>query len=97
MRSAIIISALTALAVAAPRPQDIQFDLVDAAPDPEIVTPPTDVASETVAIVPVAAAITVADASVTDAAQAKKKRSGLEKRDGDCKAQPAGTGPQVST
>ncbi|KAH7356775.1 hypothetical protein BKA65DRAFT_579831 [Rhexocercosporidium sp. MPI-PUGE-AT-0058] len=98
MRSTIIISAFAALAVAAPRPQDIQFDLVDIAADPEIVTPPTDIAVDNVAVIPAAAAVQVADASVTDVAQARpKEKRDLQKRDGDCTPEPAGTGPRVSS
>lgn len=75
MRSTIFLSAFAALAIAAPRPQDIQFDLVDVASDPEIVTPPTDVVVDNIAVLPAASAVHVADASVTDVAQAKQKRS----------------------
>ncbi|KAL2073289.1 hypothetical protein VTL71DRAFT_10613 [Oculimacula yallundae] len=94
MRSTIILSAFAALALAAPRPQEIEFDLVDAAPDAEIVTPPTDVSVDNVASLPVAEVVKAAAASVTDVAQAEKRA--LRKRDGDCSAEPAGTGPRVS-
>ena len=102
MRSTIFVSAFAALAIAAPRPQDIQFDLVDVASDPEIVTPPTDVVVDNIAVLPAASAVHVADASVTDVAQAKPKerrglqKRGLQKRDGDCSPEPAGTGTRVS-
>lgn len=97
MRSAILVFAFAALAIAAPRPQEIEFDQVDIAPDPEIITPPTDVAVDNVPVLPAASAVQVADASVTDVAQAKpKQKRGLQKRDGDCKPEPAGTGPRVS-
>lgn len=66
MRSTTIVSAFAALALAAPRPQDIEWDQVDAAADPEIFTPPTDVTVDTVAIQPAAAASAVASAAVTD-------------------------------
>lgn len=46
MRSAIVFSALVGMALAAPRPQDIDFAGVDAAPDPVIVTPAYDVAQQ---------------------------------------------------
>lgn len=105
MRSTLIISAFAALALAAPHPQDIEFDQVDAAPDPEPVTPPVIGTSQTVSIQPAAAVVTLADASVTDTASTNDKRDFLEvsqmldKRgsDGDCSALPQGTGPQVST
>ena len=105
MRSAFIISAFAALALAAPRPQDIEFDQVDAAPNPIVVAAPVDVAEQTVSIQPLAAITTFADASVTDVASTTDQKRdflgvarSLSKRgDGDCSAQPAGTGPAVST
>lgn len=81
VRSTLLVSALTALALAAPRPHDIEFDLVDASPDAEIVTPPADVASETVPVQPVADAVVIADASVTDVASTKEKRDFFEVAD----------------
>lgn len=95
MRFTLIASGLVALALAAPRPQEIGFDLVDAAPDAQIDTAPSDVTSESVPIQPVAVAISVGDNSITDTAQAKKKHKRVD-RDGDCDPQPAGTGPRVS-
>jgi hypothetical protein len=52
MRSTLIVSAFTAPALAAPRPQDTEWDQVDASPDQEIVSPPTDVTIDTIAIQP---------------------------------------------
>ncbi|KAK0116915.1 hypothetical protein ONS96_012761 [Cadophora gregata f. sp. sojae] len=96
MRSTAFVSARAALAIAAPRPQDIQFDLVDSASDPEIVTPPTDIVVDIVADLPEAFAVQVANATVTDVAQAKPKvRRRLQQRDGDCSPEPAGTGTHV--
>ncbi|KUJ11847.1 uncharacterized protein LY89DRAFT_653320 [Mollisia scopiformis] len=105
MRSTYIISAFAGLALAAPHPQDIEFDQVDAAPDPTIVTPPVLGASATVSIQPTAAVATVADASVTEVAstnstETNDKRDFLDflgKRDGNCAVQPKGTGPTVNT
>lgn len=101
MRSALIISAFAALALAAPRPQDIEFDLVDSAPDPVVVTPPVEGSSATVSIQPSAAVSKLADAAVTDTATTNDKRdmmAALGKRgDGDCSVQPKGAGPTVST
>lgn len=97
MRSTLLVSAFAGLALAAPRPQDIDFTLVDAAPDAVIDSAPFNVTSETVAIVPVAAAVAIASDSVTDVAEVNKKRDTVAKRDGNCAVQPAGTGPQVST
>jgi ribonuclease PH len=103
MRSAFIVSAFAALALAAPRPQDIEFDQVDASPDPIVVAVPVDVAEQTVTLQPLAAVTTTADASVTDVASTEQKRDFLgvarslsKRHDGDCSAQPAGTGPAVS-
>jgi hypothetical protein len=100
MRSTLIVSAFAALAFAAPRPQDIEFDQVDAAPDPVIFTPPVDGTSSSVAIQPSSAIAAVADASVTDTATPNDKRDFLGflgKRDGNCAVQPQGTGPAVTT
>jgi hypothetical protein len=108
MRSAaILVSALAALTLAAPRPQDIEWDQVDSAPDADPVTPPVDVASDTVVIQPVSDAKSLGSDAVTDVASTKreiqqvkkdflKEKSWLGKRDGTCAAEPAGTGPQVS-
>jgi hypothetical protein len=105
MRLAFIISAFAALALAAPRPQDIEFDQVDASDDPIVVAASDDGAEQTVSIQPLAAVTTLAAASVTDVASTlDQKRDflgvarSLSKRgDGDCSALPAGTGPTVST
>lgn len=105
MRSTLIISAFAVLAVAAPRPQDIEFDQVDAAPDPTIYTPPTNVTVDDVEIQPASVASAIASAAVTDVASTTdptQKRDLLEltdligKRDADCAVQPAGTGPAVN-
>lgn len=101
MRSTFVVSAFAALALAAPRPQDIEFDLVDAAPDPVVSAAPFTGSSETVTLQPAAAVVTIADASVTDTATTNDKRDFLEviskRGDGDCSAQPKGTGPTVSS
>lgn len=102
MRSTLIVSAFAALALAAPHPQDIEFDQVDAAPDAEIVTPPTDVTSDTVAVQPVSQAVALGSTSVTDTTTTQKRdflevANTLSKREGDCSAEPAGTGPQISS
>jgi hypothetical protein len=105
MRSAFIVSAFAALALAAPRPQDIEFDQVDAAADPIVVAVSAEVVEQTVSIQPLAAVTALAAASVTDVASTTEQKRdflgvarSLSKRgDGDCSAQPAGTGPTVST
>ena len=103
MRSTFIVSAFAALALAAPRPQDTEWDQVDAAADPEIFTPPTDVVVDTVYIQPAAAASTVASAAVTEVASTtSQKRDMLEvvdllsARNTDCAPETPGTGPAVS-
>ena len=108
MRSTLIASAFAALALAAPRPQDIEFDLVDAAPAAEIYTPPTNVTVDTVSIQPASAASALASAAVSNVASTEdptQKRDILEisdalslktKRDADCAAQPAGSGSAVN-
>lgn len=96
MRSTIIVSAFAALALAAPRPQQIEFDQVDAAEDPVLVSAPSDVSFDIVDVLSVDAAKAQAAASVTDVASTVEKRDMLFKRDGDCKPEPAGTGPRVS-
>lgn len=101
MRSTIIISAFAALALAAPRPQDIEFDQVDAAPNVDVVTPPVTGTTDSVVIQPTSQAISIGADAVTDVATTKRDtlrhRGSLGKRDGNCAVQPAGTGPQVST
>ncbi|TVY78337.1 hypothetical protein LSUE1_G003964, partial [Lachnellula suecica] len=101
MRTTFIVSAFAALAIAAPRPQDIEFDQVDAAPDAEIVSPPTDVTTDYVAVQPVAEAVAIATAAIFETTTTQKRDflevvDSIAKRDGDCSAEPAGTGPQVS-
>lgn len=105
MRSTLIVSAFAALALAAPRPQDIEFDQVDAAPDPVIVTPPVDGTSSSVALQPSSAIAAAASAVVTDTATTTDTATNdkrdflgfLSKRDSNCAVQPAGTGPAVTS
>jgi len=101
MRYTLIVSAFAALALAAPRPQDIDFEQVDAAPEADPVSPPIDVSVDVVAVQPVAAATALAAASVTEVATAEKRdflevAGLLEKRNAECAAETPGTGPQVS-
>lgn len=104
MRSTYIISAFAALTLAAPRPQDIEFDQVDAAPDPVIYSVPVDGTSATVTLLPSAAVSSAAVAAVTDTASTSdpSQKRDIEhalgkRRDGDCSTQPAGTGPAVTS
>jgi hypothetical protein len=105
MRPTFVVSAFAALALAAPRPQDIVFDEVDATPDPTIYTPPTNVTVDTVAIQPASAASAIASAAVTDVASTSdptEKRDvmgvagQLKPRTADCGALPDGSGPAVN-
>lgn len=86
--SVFTISALAALAIAIPHPQAIDFARVEAAPAPGLETAPLDVQIDTpvLAPVPVAGPIAPIPAVV-------KRDTVLQKRDGDCALQPAGSGP----
>ena len=102
MRSAIIVSAFVALAAAAPRPQEIEFDLVDAAPDAVPVVPPINVTSDDVEVAPVASAVAAAVADVTSVATTQKRdfldlASSLSRRDIACEKQPAGVAAYTVT
>lgn len=88
-----MVSAFAALSLAAPRPQDIEWDQVDAAPDVEVVA--DGVASPT--LQSPAAASTIAAAAVSSAAAEKRDLHHLGKRDGNCAAQPAGTYQAITT
>jgi hypothetical protein len=99
MRSAIIISAFAALALAAPRPQDIEFDQYDAVPESDPIVVPTDVTVDVVDVLPKAAVVAAAQAAVTEVATTSKRAfldSGdFQRREEICKVQPEGTGPVV--
>jgi hypothetical protein len=102
MRSTLLLPFVGVLVSAAPAPQDIKFDVVDALL--------TEVASSTIDFY--AAAPTIIEYDPTDAAQNIKDslqsdiedptplgnddeltRRGLDRRGGDCSVQPAGSGP----
>ena len=89
MRAALILPVLAGLAVAAPRPQDIDLAGVDAAPDPVMVTPAYDVVSQSATAAPTLSIQPI----TTDAVGLRKRRAPVEKRDGDCAPQPLGSGP----
>ncbi|KAH0365382.1 ubiquitin carboxyl-terminal hydrolase, partial [Aureobasidium melanogenum] len=100
MRSSILLVLLPSLALAAPYPQDIDLDAVDAAPDPVIVTPAVDVVAQTATAAPIAqqtesAAAAIATDPATGSTSASK-RDLLETRDGSCAKQPKGAGPVIS-
>lgn len=95
MRSTIISAILVALAVAAPRPQSMDLNAIDALPDAAVVQPPVAVQVDTPRIQPSAAATSLAAAVVTSTAEKRdflEVISGKEKR-GNCVAQPDGHGP----
>jgi ABC-type Fe3+-hydroxamate transport system substrate-binding protein len=100
MRSTIIVSAFAALALAAPRPQDIEFDQADAVPDTTPVIVPTDVTAETVDVPADAVIVAAAQAAVTDVASPEKRdflggADSLSRRGAICAVQPGGKGPVV--
>ncbi|KAI5250425.1 hypothetical protein E4T43_00013 [Aureobasidium subglaciale] len=80
MRSSFLYALLPTLALAAPRPQDINLDAVDAAPDPVIVTPAVAVVAQTATAAAIAAqTLSAAAAIATD--PASTDTTGIEKRD----------------
>ncbi|KAK5999469.1 hypothetical protein QM012_005470 [Aureobasidium pullulans] len=100
MRSSILFALLPSIALAAPYPQDIDLDAVEAAPDPVIVTPAVDVVAQTATAAPIAqqtesaaAAIATAPAATSNSAS---KRDLLEARDGTCAKQAKGSGPVIN-
>ena len=93
MRSSFLALGLIGTAFALPRPQDIDLDGVAAAEPPVIVTPPYDVAVNTPAVLTTTSAAPIP----TDDLDSRKRRDiAVEKRDGTCAAQPAGSGPVPS-
>ena len=97
MRSTLLLPALAALALAAPRPQEIDLDDVIAAGKPVLVTPALDVPVQTASVVPVSQVDSSAAAAIeTNPATAKRDLQHVEKRDGDCSPQPIGAGPVPS-
>lgn len=100
MRSSILLALLPGLALAAPYPQDIDLDAVDAAPDPVIVTPAIDVVAQTATAAPIAQQTESAAAAIASdpatGSTSPSKRDLLEVRDGTCGKQPQGAGPVIS-
>lgn len=80
MRPSILYALLPSLALAAPRPQDINLDAVDAAPDPVIVTPAAAVVAQTASAAAIAAQTSSAGAAIATA-PASTDTNGVEKRD----------------
>jgi hypothetical protein len=94
MRTAFLALGLlgSALAIPRPAPQDIDLDGVLAAGDPEFITPPVDVVSNTPTVLTTTSVAPIAAATSAAASDTPDKRD-LEKRDGDCSTQPTGSGP----
>jgi len=94
MKSFLIIGALAALASA--RPQEIQWDVVDAAADPPTVLVPIGAEPDIVTYNPDAAASAAAALIVADPLPQVTSPLDdiiLEKRDNPCSPQPTGAGP----
>jgi len=92
MRTAILFSTLVALAAS----QSIEFSLVNAAPAVSTTAAPVTGTAQTVSAQLSAAATTIGSAAVQASPIAQRDVKGLEKRDGTCAQQPAGTGPTVN-
>lgn len=96
MRSALLLSALTAIAAAAPHPQLIDFDGVDSAPAAVKVTPANDAPSQVIPIAAELAASSVGAAAIAATPLGSSIPGKMAKRNGDCSLQPSGTGPSVN-
>ena len=97
MHSALLLPAFALLAIAAPRPQEINLGDVVAAGKPVLVTPALGVASQTATVIPVSQVDSSAAAAIaTSPATAKRSLPKIERRDGDCSPQPTGPGPVPS-
>lgn len=92
MRTAILVSSFVALAAA----QSIEFSLVSAAPSVTVTAAPVTGTSETVSAQNSAQASSVGAAAIQSNPIAQRDIQELEKRDGTCATQPAGTGPTVN-
>jgi hypothetical protein len=97
MRSFFTLPVLAALVAAAPRPQDIDFDQVEQAADPVIITPAADVATEVATVAAITEQAAAASAAVSadpaiNTASPVSERDVVE-RDSTCAKQKAGKGP----
>lgn len=88
MRTSILISSFVALAVA----QSIDFAAISAAPAVTVTAAPMTGTAESVSAQPSNAASSIGSAAVQATPLAQRA---IEKRDGDCSKQPAGTGPAI--
>lgn len=90
MQQRLLLAVLVGVAIAAPAPQLMDLDAIDAAPDPVLVTAPVDVAQNVPAPAPSDPLIPITTPNT------KRAVDNIEKRDGNCATQPPGSG-QVST
>lgn len=100
MRSFFTLPVLAAVAAAAPRPQDIDFDLIEQAADPVLITPAVDVATQVATVAAVTEQAAAASAAVS-AVPAINNASFVNERDivtrdSACAKQKAGKGPVAS-
>lgn len=102
MRGFFLFSAFTAFVAAAPRPQDMDFDLIDSTPDPPLVTnlleaPATVVYNPSTAVAAVVAAATTSlAAAATTAFASSLAARDIEKRLPACTTIATGLGPTPS-
>ena len=89
MRSALIACSLIALAAAAPKPQEIDFDVIDNAPPPTVTGPPVDASAQTITA-GISAASASAAAATTAVANVLQRQLGVND---PCGPQPTGSGP----
>ena len=87
MRSALIVSVLTGLALAVPTPQLVDLNAIEAFPPPVLVAAPLDVSNDTPPDVPAPSIAPITSPPV------QKRNTEIKRRDGDCAAQPSGSGP----
>ncbi|KAG9560458.1 hypothetical protein KCU71_g4293, partial [Aureobasidium melanogenum] len=100
MRSFFTLPVLAAVVAAAPRPQDIDFDQVEQATDPVIITPAIDVATQVATVAAVTEQAAAASAAVSaepavNSALPVNERD-LVARDSACAKQKPGNGPVAS-
>ncbi|KAG9658703.1 hypothetical protein KCU64_g4346, partial [Aureobasidium melanogenum] len=100
MRSFFTLPVLAAVVAAAPRPQDIDFDQVEQAADPVIITPAIDVATQVATVAAVTEQAAAASAAVSaqpaiNNASTVNERD-LVARDSVCVKQKPGKGPVAS-
>ena len=89
MRSALLLPALAGLAIAIPKPQLTNIDVLDKLPDPVLVSAPLVVAKDD----PQDVAAPPVEPITTSASTTEKRDFSVERRDGNCAPQPSGSGP----